>query len=509
MSSEGCFRIRAACAQVDDLAEFAAQPVSATSWAGRAALAYRARARGVASRAAHASLGLSAVVEAVETYLVRRESDPENALDALREAVRRLRPGHSLDPAPVEPAQVPAEVADGRADPDATYSWWHSLGDAERQALLVSAPGLLGRLDGLPSAVRGIANRTALARDLAAGRWRRDHGVLPTRERRRLRVAGAVEDALTALDRRGHSGVLLEYQPGAFDGDGRAAIAVTEVPDLDRAAHVGVVVPGVGNDADDIGDLARRAANLVEAGGSGDRADPADPGPVAAVAWIGYDAPDHGPPGIDLDRALTPESAERGGQHLRAFVDGLRTAAADDGEPAHLTVIGHSYGSTTVAQAARAASVGWADELVLLGSPGAGPGVGGAGDLVGGEHVWVGANSRDPVAQLGDRGVLGPGTLGLGLGHDPAEDRFDAWRFRAESVTRAGPGDGHHLIEDHLKYFDHDTESLSNLGRIVTDRPDQVSRAAPVHDSWLTVPEDPEWQRTPAAPATNPGRRGH
>ena len=134
------------------------------------------------------------------------------------------------------------------------------------------------------------------------------------------------------------------------------------------------------------------------------------------------------------------DAAEVGGDRLEALVGGLR--AADTDEPMHLTLIGHSYGSTTVGQAAhdhhlprRRSSSWWAVR-------GLDPESIEATDLGFREHTsgWA-ANSRDPVARLGDIGWVHPGRLGLGLGANPASEEFAAQRFRAETVSVGGPFD--------------------------------------------------------------------
>jgi hypothetical protein len=167
-------------------------------------------------------------------------------------------------------------------------------------------------------------------------------------------------------------------------------------------------------------------------------------------------------------------------------------------------VIGHSYGSTTLGHAAHDAGLP-ADDLVLVGSPGAGGGADSAADLgVDPGHVWAGANSRDPVAHLGNRGWwhLESALGGAGLGDDPAEDDFGAHRFEAESTTRAD-NDGLEGFGDHSKYFDHDTESLYNLSQVVNGRYAAVREAGPVTDPWYTDPQDPEWDREPTSPDTD------
>ena len=155
--------------------------------------------------------------------------------------------------------------------------------------------------------------------------------------------------------------------------------------------------------------------------------------------------------------------AERGGDRLADTIDGLR--AGRDGDPAHLTVIGHSYGSTTVGLGAYDHGLG-VDDLVFVGSPGVGGDTDHAGDLdIDPRHVWAGANSHDLIANLGNHGwVNGETFCGAGLGDDPAEDDFGATRFQAESTTR---GEGLDPACDDTKYFDHDTESLYNIGQIV------------------------------------------
>jgi pimeloyl-ACP methyl ester carboxylesterase len=79
--------------------------------------------------------------------------------------------------------------------------------------------------------------------------------------------------------------------------------------------------------------------------------------------WLDYDAPDFVDEGAGRGRA---EAAVAG---LRRFQDGLR--ATHDGDPAHLTVLGHSYGSLVVGTAAQAPGP-IADDVVFVGSPGVG-----------------------------------------------------------------------------------------------------------------------------------------
>ncbi|PSK90517.1 alpha/beta hydrolase family protein [Murinocardiopsis flavida] len=81
------------------------------------------------------------------------------------------------------------------------------------------------------------------------------------------------------------------------------------------------------------------------------------------VSWIGYDSP-------GWTGAVSGGHADDGKDDLQDFQAGLRTTHR--GAPSNNTLIGHSYGSTVVGAAARNDSGAYADNLVLVGSPGVG-----------------------------------------------------------------------------------------------------------------------------------------
>lgn len=400
-----------------------------------------------------------------------RDDDAHRALAALlgRQAAALLPGGPGADGA--------------QAVPGAAAAWWAGLPDPVRWSLLASAPLLLGRLDGLPPAVRDRGNRLALARDLAVLTARAHRGRLDRGERRRLDLAAAAARALAPAEhhRDPRSGapvptLLWDWAPAAHGGDGTAAVSVG---DPGAARHVALVVPGLGSDGTDLPARAADARHLWAAA----RSSTADS--VAAVAWIGYDAPDRWASG-DLDgwRVAGQGLARAGGAVLAEDVAGLVAGRTTD---PHLVVVGHSYGSTTVAHAAAGPGLP-ADDLVLLGSPGAGP-ARHAGDLVAGgtAAVWVGSASSDPVTLLGDEGRLGgPGTLGV----DPATAGFGAQRFAAEHPDRDlglrwSP-------DQHRGYLAPGGESLAAIGLVVAGRPGDVVLAEPRRDPWWRPPVDPE-----------------
>jgi hypothetical protein len=385
----------------------------------------------------------------------------------------------------------PGSPAHG-GSPEQVAAWWSALSEEEQYAVLAARPELVGGTDGIPAAARDQANRLLLATDLEAMELRAERGEQLYGDHQALDNARAAQAALDAAAQRldpvtGEPLVPLLhlYDATAFGGDGKVAIAFG---DPDTADHVSVMVPGLTSRGTEAGGNAEAAYNIYE---SARLSDPYSS--VASIMWIGYDAPS------DWDSATvaTEGRAEAGGELLSRYIDGLR--ASRDGSPAHLTVIGHSYGSTTTAHGATDHGLA-ADDIVLVGSPGAGGGVEHASELgVGADHVWAGNNSRDIVAALADDGWVGGWLLGgAGLGNDIVEDDFGANRFQAESTTRA---DILRNVGDHTKYFDPDTESLYNIGQVVVGDYDEVLRAEHSYDPWYDGVQDPEASREPRAVA--------
>ena len=87
-------------------------------------------------------------------------------------------------------------------------------------------------------------------------------------------------------------------------------------------------------------------------------------GHPSVIAWMGYDTPDSF---SDLGIAA-PLLARAGGARLAQDVNGLWVTHTDPSPP-HVTVLGHSYGATTVADAFAGSGM-HANDAILLGSPG-------------------------------------------------------------------------------------------------------------------------------------------
>lgn len=363
-------------------------------------------------------------------------------------------------------------------DPVALAAWWRTLSRAQRQALLTEHPHRVGNADGIPVRDRDEANRAALYSDI--DRWTRQEadGELSDADRAALANAKVIraelDDRLEQVDPATGEHVVhvVVYKPGEFGGDGGVAISFG---DPDRADHVSVNVPGLTSEVGSLpGNLGRTEALHDAALGQTD-------GTVATVFWLDYDAPSGNPltslEGItDFGSVVGPGAADAGGERFSQFIDGLR--ASDAGATAHLTAIGHSYGSTTVGHALQDGLP--VDDAILLGSPGVPEHTAAA---LTDADVWVGAKDHDPVSLIGAED--GPGTLGT----DPAQESFGATRFET--------GDGSPRIQDaldnHTSYFT--GTSLDNLGAIVVDQDDHV-----VHDEgrerWSEeghYPTLPEW----------------
>lgn len=306
---------------------------------------------------------------------------------------------------------------------------------------------------GIPARERDRINRRTLADDIDRVTGART--AVGAAEMARYHNALQVRDGLAAASGAGPV-LLLGYDPEAFDGRGRAVIAIG---DPDVADNTTVLVPGAGSSVRD-GYLSHPdALHLYR------EAVDADPGRTdSVIVWMGYRAPD----GL-LDPAVMRPAAARAGARLLAA--DVNTLAGTHRGRSHLTVIGHSYGSTTVADAA--AGFGMAvDDVVLVGSPGTDLARDAtAFHLPAGGHVYVGAASSDPITGLaGDPQLRIPGgSTTIGLGGDPAADGYGSTRFKAELPGIAAPFTGHN------SYFDPGGESLFSIGDIASGHGDALA----------------------------------
>ncbi|MPZ66585.1 MAG: hypothetical protein GEU83_14095 [Pseudonocardiaceae bacterium] len=286
-------------------------------------------------------------------------TDP-GVLAFLLAGIRQMLAGTSMLPSP------PAG-----GTPEQNAAWWASLSPGVRQALVLTSPGLVGNLNGLPARARDQANRARLGTekqrlDAEIDRLRAD---LPPRggpgydvtHHEELRRLEQLEAKRASLKEIGDTLKLGDRQLLVLDLSGDRAEAAVAVGDVDTAEHVAVFTPGLGSTVD--GGLERYDEQMRQLQYQSERRLRQYGGEeVATVTWIGYQAPQqYGDSGL-------AGQAEAGADDLAEFNRGINASRADD---PHLTAIGHSYGSTTTGMAVQQPGTG-VDDVVVIGSPGMG-----------------------------------------------------------------------------------------------------------------------------------------
>lgn len=342
--------------------------------------------------------------------------------------------------------------------PAENAKWWGSLSPAEQDAYVSVHPAAVGALDGLPAAVRDDANRIVLRGEHAeASLALQAHAAKePVKYRMGLASQNSPSSAWTQWDKKRKElqskfdalSQLKEPYAGKKDvpedkqlyilgldtkGDGKAVVAMGNP---DTADHTAIHVPGTGTTLESTPGQLERIGKLQDSA----MRHTADGESVSTVLWLGYDAPE-----IDTSVA-TPGRAHDAAADLQSFTEGTRVSH-EEGR-SHVTVLGHSYGSTTVGAAASEGPGLGADDLVFVGSPGTT--AENVKDLqMDPAHVWAGATPQDPIPRL---------AADLTLGRNPAVEDFGAQPMR---VNDGG----------HSSYWDDGQESLSNQGKVIAGVP--------------------------------------
>ncbi|RSN08681.1 hypothetical protein DMB42_19990 [Nonomuraea sp. WAC 01424] len=402
-------------------------------------------------------------------------------------------------------------------------AWWQLLDPATRKRIIDAAPHLIGSLNGVPAATRDSANRAYLGlRKSAVGKRlaelreqeaRMKQGARQSYIRMEIdaleaeqRQIGAIEKSLALGGVNGRPpAFLLNFELG---GLGKAAISFG---DPDKADSVVTSVPGTGSKLEGIGGDASRAATLW------DRASSTAPShtKTASIIWLGYEAPQLDAGILRADTSVaSPNLAQAGAGSLASFLDGLHATHQPTGTP-RFTVLGHSYGSVVTGMAALTRKGTFADQLILVGSPGT---MAARASDLGVKQVWVGESPQDPIADLGHlplsggrnpvSGVLTPWLPnGAGpFGTDPSNIAFGANRFVVDPKPASGPlAFTGYDIGAHSGYWDSQSESLKNMGFIINGQYDQVSKLptpkqAPPPTPHLTPPPQPVPSSEPASP---------
>ncbi|KPC85957.1 hypothetical protein ADL27_46410, partial [Streptomyces sp. NRRL F-6602] len=328
----------------------------------------------------------------------------------------------------------------GKALPDADApsaklaGFFASLSRAQRLDLAERYPLAVGNMNGAPPKLRYRANRIALEEAVGVERERvRDH---------RLSTEGRQE-----ADRRMHRFLSLLHPKRhvlAFDPTGRGRVAEV-FGNLDRAARVSVVVPGVDTDVltyertyrtfSAPAGMAKSLYKAERAQREGSLPRSASGAPrVAVIAWADYTSP----AGIGVD-AVTAKRAEDGAVRLSNLVRSLPGKKS-------VALYCHSYGSVVCGVSARDLPSRVTD-IAVAGSPGMR--AANAAQLGTGARIWAMRDQDDWIGEIPNLELAG-----VGHGTDPVSAEFGARVLSANGAA------------GHAGYFEPGTESLDNFARI-------------------------------------------
>lgn len=352
--------------------------------------------------------------------------------------------------------------------PDDNATWWSSLSKEQQQAVIEDHPDRIGNRDGVTFTARDAANRSRLIACRAAlvaerirleadladnrfgGAFTNDDAALD-HVKDKLGALTAIE---TTLAKTGDRQLLL------LDTSAERAQAAIARGNVDTADNVAVFIPGMSANVTDglrvyddtMGQLRHRAELESR------RVNPTRQATTAAVIWIGYQAPQLGWDLIGRNSVADDHAARSGAAQLVPFLEGIGAARDRD---AHLTLLGHSYGSTLVGLALRQNT--GVDDVVFFGSPGLGTGDLRDLKLAGGHAYYIEAR-RDAVGDLGHFGI-DPSHV-AGIEHASA---------RESTVVDPVTGEIRYLKEvvGHSSYLADDSTSQYNMSVVVAGVPDR------------------------------------
>lgn len=334
--------------------------------------------------------------------------------------------------------------------------WWSSLSDAEKEQMIKDHPKEIGNLNGVDGTSRDKANRIVLPQALASEKKKLEklkqrYGDHPSRRERqqierveeRIKALEKVDETLKKADNDHIPRQLL-----SLETSGQRVLAAVAQGNVDTADHIGVVVPGLysnvannlqkyDDDATAMGENAQRYTN----GGS-----------IAMISYLGYEAPQ------DIAQVTDIGYARKGADKLAGFLNGLDASRERGAGDAHITVAGHSYGSTTAGIALTKVNDGVVDDLIQFGSPGSGVQDVSEFNLPKG-HAWVSATDykQDMVQGMGDDGRFGKNP-----------DTMEGYNHLSGDV---GEGDGSfYPFSKHNGYFNRGSHALDDISRVIAGK---------------------------------------
>ncbi|MFE9581511.1 alpha/beta hydrolase [Nocardia sp. NPDC006044] len=384
------------------------------------------------------------------------ETQAAQAISSDLQLLEQFRAHPGEDPA----APLVQAILDGRTqlptDPQMLHDFWLKLSPAEKDAFY-QRDHFIGNREGIPQADRDHYNRLNLndLRDKAQQRLDRliaDHDkAIRNRDANANDSSWLTRIAAARKELDGYNNIYEQSQSkdgvprllSLVDDKGHAAVAFRNP---DTADNICTYVPGTFASTTDAkgfavdvnrSDVMRRAAEL---------ADPSKK--TSVVTWIGYDAPQ------SIPAAIGSSYARNAALPLDEFQNGLRVT--HDGARSANTVVGHSYGTTVIGQAASHGRTLDADKLVLVASPGLDvdrPEHMSLTGVASGEvhdHIYYTAAAWDPVAGAPS---LSP--------HGPEPQRTPGWG------TFFSNGGGW-IGSAHGSYWDDGNPALTNMGMIIS-----------------------------------------
>lgn len=332
---------------------------------------------------------------------------------------------------------------------------WTELGftNAEIKALPLVVQYRLANLNGLPAAPRDVASRAVLAAAIKDPQQVHQlMGLTGTGlsltdfttqiEKLQQGLAKADSDALKLPESEGNR----IAQMLGFGVQDEALIAAVSLGDLDTAATVAVNVQGAGSSIADMPGRVQAANDLFNA------AYYLKPGSFAVVSWLGYRSP-------ALPDVGSTDPARTGATNLANFLDGINTSRTEP--PTQFTVLGHSYGSTTVAEALQWTTTP-VDAFISYGS------VGFTNDTkledLNVQNLYATEAKQDNIAMWGRNLTL--------WGRTNPRDIPGVQEFSSEAGDGTKAVTGHNMTGDgknDIGYLSPDSTSLNNIARIVAN----------------------------------------
>ena len=405
--------------------------------------------KAVADRVSSIMKSADELVQATQSKISALSSGGQAHANGTASAARAPRKNLKLPPANA----TEKEVAE----------WWSSLSDAEKEQMIKAHPQEIGNLNGIDGTSRNKANRIYLEdatkrEEKKLERLKKRYGSHPSRrERQELELVEervkALHNVKDTIDREEPwpDGDGIQRQLLSLDTSGKHVTAAVAQGNVDTADHVGVIVPGLySNVATNLGkydDDAKVMGANVRKHSNGES--------VAMISYLGYEAPQNIAEVADIGYA------QKGADKLAGFLNGLDASReAGPAGDAHISVAGHSFGSTTAGIALTKVNPGVVDDLIQFGSPGAGVQDVSEFKLEKG-HAWVSATDieQDRVQGMGDD---------LRFGKDPA--KMPGYNHLSGDVGDKIDESQPYAFQKHGGYFNEGSKALDDISKVIAGR---------------------------------------